>query len=134
MTGTAQDVKQPVDGQVVLTGDAAVIAVPSGQAVTLQDVIWNAAGPNGLTLRFRFLAPQIAREAGDVDFETASADMLALCQTFALPRLAELGPQPQQIIISLADRVVPFGETSPDATQYFEAYSIENGTCIWEMF
>ncbi|MFD1809399.1 DUF6497 family protein [Gemmobacter lanyuensis] len=102
--------------------------------MTLQDVIWNAAGPNGLTLRFRFLAPQIAREAGDVDFETASADMLALCQSFALPRLAELGPQPQQIIISLADRVVPFGETSPDATQYFEAYSIENGTCIWEMF
>jgi len=134
MTGTPQTVKQPVDGEVVLTGDAAAIAVPSGQAVTLQDVIWNAAGPNGLTLRFRFLAPQIAREAGDVDFETASADMLALCQTFALPRLAELGPQPQQIIISLADRVVPFGETSPDATQYFEAYSIENGTCIWEMF
>lgn len=134
MTGTPQTVKQPVDGEVVLTGDAAAIAVPSGQTVTLQDVIWNAAGPNGLTLRFRFLAPQIAREAGDVDFETASADMLALCQTFALPRLAELGPQPQQIIISLADRVVPFGETSPDATQYFEAYSIENGTCIWEMF
>ncbi|GGW36096.1 hypothetical protein GCM10011452_25680 [Gemmobacter lanyuensis] len=134
MTGTPQTVKQPVDGEVVLTGDAAAIAVPSGQAVTLQDVIWNAAGPNGLTLRFRFLAPQIAREAGDVDFETASADMLALCQSFALPRLAELGPQPQQIIISLADRVVPFGETSPDATQYFEAYSIENGTCIWEMF
>ena len=134
MTGTPQTVKQPVDGEVVLTGDAAAIAVPSGQAVTLQDVIWNAAGPDGLTLRFRFLAPQIAREAGDVDFETASADMLALCQTFALPRLAELGPQPQQIIISLADRVVPFGETSPDATQYFEAYSIENGTCIWEMF
>lgn len=134
MTGTPQTVKQPVDGEVVLTGDAAAIAVPSGQAVTLQDVIWNAAGPNGLTLRFRFLAPQIARETGDVDFETASADMLALCQTFALPRLAELGPQPQQIIISLADRVVPFGETSPDATQYFEAYSIENGTCIWEMF
>lgn len=134
MTGTPQTVKQPVDGEVVLTGDAAAIAVPSGQAVTLQDVIWNAAGANGLTLRFRFLAPQIAREAGDVDFETASADMLALCQSFALPRLAELGPQPQQIIISLADRVVPFGETSPDATQYFEAYSIENGTCIWEMF
>lgn len=134
MTGTPQTVKQPVDGEVVLTGDASVIAVPSGQTVTLQDVIWNAAGPNGLTLRFRFLAPQIAREAGDVDFETASADMLALCQSFALPRLAELGPQPQQIIISLADRVVPFGETSPDATQYFEAYSIENGTCIWEMF
>jgi hypothetical protein len=46
--------------QVTAGGDVAV-AVPSGQAVTLQDVIWNVPGPTGLAIRFRFLAPAIAR-------------------------------------------------------------------------
>lgn len=124
----------PVDGQVVLVGNAETIAVPSGQVVTLQDVIWNEAGPQGLALRFRFVAPQIARDRGEVDFETASADMLALCEDFALPRIAEFGPQPTQIIISLSDQPLPFGETAPEITQFFEAYRIENGACIWEMF
>ncbi|MDH5531341.1 MAG: DUF6497 family protein, partial [Paracoccaceae bacterium] len=33
-----------------------------------------------------------------------------------------------------SDRVVPFGESDPEATQYFEAFSIADGTCIWEAF
>ena len=134
MTGIANLAQLPADGDVVLVGDNAPIAVPSGQAVTLQDVIWNEAGPSGLTLRFRFVAPQIARSGGSVDAESASADMMALCNAFALPRLAEFGPQPGQVIISLSDRALPFGETVPEATQFFEAFSIENGTCVWEMF
>lgn len=134
MTGVANPARLPTDGDILLVGDNAQIAVPSGQPVTLQDVIWNEAGPNGLTLRFRFVAPQIARDSGSVDAETASADMMALCNAFALPRIAELGPQPGQVIISLSDRALPFGETVPEATQFFEAFSIEDGTCIWEMF
>lgn len=110
------------------------IVVPSGQPITLQDVIWNEPGPSGLTFRFRFVAPQIARGGGSIDPETASADMAALCQTFALPRIDPNGPQPAQIIISLSDRPVPFGEAQPDVTQFFEAYRVENGACIWEMF
>lgn len=134
MTGIAIPAQLPADGDVMLVGDNAPIAVPSGQAVTLQDVIWNEVGPNGLTLRFRFVAPQIARDGGSVDPETASADMMALCNGFALPRIAEIGPQPGQVIISLSDRAVPFGETMPEATQFFEAFSIKDGACIWEMF
>lgn len=111
-----------------------VLSVPSGQAVSLLDVVLNAPGPDGLTARFRFVAPAIAREGGSVDFETATADMLHLCQTYALPRIPETGPQPSQIVISLSDREVPFGEAAPEATQFFEAYRIENGSCIWEAF
>ena len=55
-------------------------------------------------------------------------------QGFALPRIDPHGPQPAQVIISLSDRPVPFGEVEPDVTQFFEAYRIENGACIWEMF
>jgi hypothetical protein len=111
-----------------------MVPVPSGQAVAYLDVVMGAPSPEGMAARFRFLAPAIAREGGSVDFDTASVDMLDLCKHFALPRIAENGPQPSQIIISLSDRAVPFGEASPDATQFFEAYRLENGTCIWEAY
>ncbi len=116
-----------------LVGDAGITA-PSGLVVTFQEVVRDAPGPEGLTLRFRFIAPAIAPGAASVDFLTASADMLWLCQTYAVPRVSALGPQPAQIVISLADRDVPFGETAPEATQYFEAYSIVEGECIWDAF
>ena len=111
-----------------------VITVPSGQAVTLLDVIEDMAGPDGLTLRFRFLAPAVAREGGTVDADVAGRDMDALCQDYALPRVATTGPQPAQIVISMADRDVPFGETHPEATQLFNSYSISDGICVWDMF
>jgi len=110
------------------------IAVPSGQKVTLLEVISNVPGPEGLTVRFRFLAPAIAKDGGTVDAEAASLDMDHLCQAYALDRIASIGPAPAQIIISMSDRDVPFGETRPDATQLFNAYSIADGTCVWEMF
>lgn len=119
-------------------GDGALLQVPSGQELRLLDVIWNVPGPLGLASRFRFVAPAIARGAQNggvgVDFALAAADMEHLCQNFALPRvLAEAAP-PGQIIISLSDRPVPFGEADPEATQFFEAYRVEDGTCIWEAF
>lgn len=118
----------------VVPGDGLVLALPSGQTVTLIETISNAPGPMGAVARFRFLAPEIAAEGGTVGFDTAAEDMLWLCQNYALARVAEFGPVPSQIIISLEDRPVPFGEADPDATQFFEAYSIENGACIWEVF
>ena len=118
---------------VVEPGYGARIEVPSGQEITLQDVIWNAPGPDGLALRFRFLAPGIA-PGGGVDFETAAADMQHLCDTYALPRIADQGPHPEQVIISLSDVAVAFGEAAPEATQFFESFRIEDGVCVWEIF
>lgn len=103
------------------------IAVPSGRTVTFLDVIQNAPGTKGATMRFRFLAPGLT--AG----EDASADMQALCVDYALPRAVGNVPKPEQIIIVLADQPVPFGETAPDAVQFFEAYALKDGTCIWEL-
>jgi hypothetical protein len=116
-----------------MTDIAAPIPVPSGQQVTLIEVINDPAGPAGLTMRFRFLAPGIAA-GGGVAFETAAADMLALCTDYALPKVPDPGPPVQQIVISLHDRVLPFGEAAPDAVQFFEAYRIEADACVWEMF
>ncbi len=110
------------------------ITVPSGQEITLLDVVMDAPGPDGLTARFRFLAPAIARVGGTVDSEMAAADMQALCQEYVLPRLANTGPTPAQVVVSLSDRSVAFGDADPDATQFFEAYRVEDGNCIWEAF
>lgn len=123
-----------VAGGQSVPGDAAAILLPSGQTVTLVETIWNAPGPQGLVTRFRFLAPEINPETGSVDFMAAADDIAWLCQNFALERVVQTGPLPSQVIVSLADRELPFGETVPEATQYFEAFRIENGSCIWEVF
>lgn len=113
--------------------EGGALAVPSGQPVQFLETISDAQGPMGLTLRFRFLAPQIGG-TDPVEAEVALADMEALCNSFALERMPKLGPQPAQIVISLSDRDVPFGEVDEEAVQYFEAYSVQDGACVWEMF
>lgn len=110
------------------------LKLPSGQEVTLEEVIANVPSENGLAMRYRFLAPAIARDGGTIDAETAGRDMDWLCQNYALPRLPATGPMPAEIIISMADRDVPFGQSDPEATQFFNAYSIEGGNCLWEAF
>ncbi|QYK43074.1 MAG: acetolactate synthase [Paracoccaceae bacterium] len=116
-----------------VAADDTPIPVPSGQSVTLIEVIWAEPGPEGLTFRFRFLAPQIA-PGGGITFDAAVEDMAFLCQDYALPRLSDIGPVPAQVIVSLSDRPVVFGEADPEATQFFEAYRVEDGICIWEAF
>lgn len=127
-------IKIQASGPVIEPGDGLAIKVPSGQEITLLDVIWNEPGPNGLVTRFRFLAPAIAKAVGNISFDTAVADMAHLCQDFALPRVEGSVMAPTQIIISLSDRALAFGSTDREATQFFEAFRLENGACIWEVF
>ncbi len=117
----------------ILTATTALaVDAPSGQPIDLQEVLIDDVGGEAW-LRFRFIAPQIARETGSIDIDTAIPDMKHLCTAFALPYLDEYSLSAQMIIISFADRPTEFGETDPDATQFFEAFRVENGTCIWEM-
>lgn len=104
------------------------IALPSGGRATFLDIVRGAEGAVGETARFRFV--DSALTAG----EDRSADMQALCEGYALERARKMDPAPRQIVITLADRPVPFGETDPEAVQFFEAYRIESDACIWEMF
>ena len=85
-------------------------------------------------LRFRFLAPEIARDLGQVRFEDVAPEIDRLCQTLIIEYVDEFDLAPDKVAISLSDRPVPFGETDPDATQFFELYSLQDGTCIWEAF
>lgn len=121
------------EGPQVMEGAGVVVTLQSGHEAVLQDVIWNVPGPEGMTLRFRFVSEAVA-PGGGLGFEAASEDLQQLCDSFALPRVAEFGPKPAQIVISISDRPVPFGEAAPDAVQYFESFRIEDGACQWEMF
>ena len=114
-----------------LGAETTPVVLPSGLEVELQEMLWDRPG-GGLVYRFRFVAPELSVK--DEDFEALRADLEHLCNDFALPKLANVGPEPSQIIISLADRQSEFGVIDPDVTQVFEAYSVENGACIWEFF
>lgn len=106
------------------------VAVPSGREVRFLDVISNVPGSEGATARFRFVVPGLA----EADSEAAVPDMQALCDSYALPRVEAMQPPPQQIIISLAGKETPFGEPAPDVVQFFEAYSVQDDACVWEVF
>ena len=74
----------------------------------------------------------VIRESGDIDVQIVTH--AAAGGRFALPRIPGIGPQPSQLIISMADRALPFGEAAPEAIQYFEAFRLENGQCVWELY
>lgn len=105
--------------------------LPSGLEAELLEVL---SGPSaaGLVYRFRFVAEGFV--PSDDTVELVQLDLQYLCEFYALDRLPGIGPQPSQIIISLADRPTEFGVADPSARQVFEAFSPEGGACIWEMF
>ncbi len=108
-----------------------VLILPSGLETRFHEMLWDRPG-GGLKYRFRFVADDFSVE--QLDFDALQIDLEHLCNEFALPRVSNQGPVPQQVIISLADRESEFGVLNSDVTQVFEAYSVENGACIWEMF
>lgn len=113
---------------------AEALVLPSGRTVSFLDSVWGQPGPAGLTIRFRFLDPALPQALADMDYEAQEADMHYLCETFALSRIANTGPQPAQVVVSIADRPTAFGTADPEATQVFEAYRPDAGACVWESF
>ena len=105
--------------------------LPSGQTVELQEVLVDQLGEE-TWLRFRFIAPDISRNGGTIDHETAADDMALLCEQTALPYMAEYALEGDMIVVSLADRATEFAQPDPDATQFFEAYRPVDNACIWE--
>jgi hypothetical protein len=112
---------------------AQAIDLPSGQPVELQEVLAEELGGE-LWLRFRYVAPRIARTGEALEFAAIAPDFAYICENVALPYMAEHALAGQVVVISMADRPVEFGVADPGVTQYFEAFRPENDTCIWEGF
>lgn len=107
--------------------------VPSGQPVSLSEVLLDAVGSESW-VRFRFIAPEIAKETGTVSYGQAEGDFQALCDEFALTYMTDFDLTADVVVISLMDRPVPFGTSDPEATQFFEAFRPYADGCVWEAF
>ncbi len=107
-------------------------AVPSGQTLYLQESLYETRRDTSRVLRLRYVMPAISQVP--LGYGALEADFPYLCAEAALPALAKSGETVAQVIISLADRETPFGEPAPEATQFFEAFRVEDGACIWEGF
>ncbi|WP_323786115.1 DUF6497 family protein [Thalassovita sp.] len=111
--------------------EEALTAVPSGLQLTLLDQFIEAQ-PNGTAwARFRFVAPELAEGIG---YDQVEGDFPHLCAEFALPQLLNAGESVSQIVISMSSKPLEFGSTDPEVIQFFEAFSIDSGRCIWEGF
>lgn len=114
-------------GLALLPGVAQAEGVPSGLAVELYDVV---VEPEAGLARFRFVAPELRA----LEFEAVEGDLPWLCDHVALPEIVDAGWNVAEVIISVGDREVPFGESHPEAVQYFGAFSFADGTCVEEYF
>lgn len=117
----------------LMVGVAEAAEVPSGQPIELHEVLIDAQ--DEMTwLRFRFIAPRIARGDSQITYADAEPDIVHLCNAVAVPYMNEFTLEGEVIVISLADRATEFGQPDPEATQFFEAFRVENGACIWADF
>lgn len=108
------------------------VETPSGQAVTLEEILLDE-NPGELWVRFRYLAPDLPSSLY-VDPQVTAQDMQHLCDAYAAPYLVDNQISPAKVVISMSDRMVPFGEPDPAATQIFELFRLEGDVCIWEEF
>jgi hypothetical protein len=109
-------------------------ALPSGQSVLAHDMTFERQADGELWLVLRYIAPRIAREGGDLDYDDIAADLDALCAA-AAPHVAVWSggrdAVPDQIMVSLMDRPVPRGVADPDARIFIAAYGLEADGCVW---
>lgn len=125
--------KHAIAALALIATPLAAADVPSGQQAVLHEVLVDAQEVV-IYLRFRFLTPQIGVGEQQIDFEVAGVDMMHLCEAVALPYMVEHDLTGDKIVISFMDRITEFGQPDPDATQYFESFRPENGTCMWDEF
>ncbi|MBO9403171.1 DUF6497 family protein [Shimia sp. R9_3] len=106
-------------------------AVPSGNVVSLHEVLFETRADTSRVARFRYVMPVMQQ---GVTFAEIEGDFFHLCNGVAVPYLAVSEEKVDQVIISMADRETEFGVMTHLAQQYFEAFSVQDGICIWEGF
>ncbi|CUH64086.1 hypothetical protein TG4357_01060 [Thalassovita gelatinovora] len=111
--------------------EEALTAVPSGLQLTLLDQFIEAQPDGTAWARFRFVVPELA---DGVRYDRVESDFPHLCAEFALPQLHTAGKAVSQIVISMSSKALEFGSTDPEVIQFFEAFNVETGRCIWEGF
>ena len=103
------------------------VTVPSGAELSLYEARFDGM-TQPASMRFRYVQENLT---ADTEYDVLSQDLLALCQTHAVPNLGENGAEIGQIIVSIANEGFEFGETRPDVIQFFEIFAYSDGQCTW---
>lgn len=111
-------------------GQEGAPTVPSGLDLTLYELILENQYDGQIWARYRFVAPDLEQ----ADFDRVAGDFPEICASFALPELDARGTHPEMIVLSYANRPIPFGEAAPDAVQFVESFRVDQGSCIWEVY
>ena len=111
------------------TAHADPVVTPSGQSVTLYDVVLEPS-----VARFRYLAPALDPAGQGLTHEDVVGDFVWLCESFAIPGLVAAEKTADHVIIAFSDREVEFGVATPEATQFIESYTVQGPACIWDEF
>lgn len=116
--------------------DVPRLMLPSGTEVLLQEVLLDPSPTQGTAeppwARFRFVAPDLRRDGAGQTHAAAATDMDHLCRAVVRPYLDHHQLATTRVVISLADRALPFGQAAPEASQFFESYQLVDGQCVWE--
>lgn len=112
------------------SGDPFWLELPSGRSVVLQEYRDETDTPLAI-FRARFVAEGLETASDALD--SVFTDMEHLCNSVALPELRTRGLPAQRIVVSVSSEPLEFGTIAPDVAQFFESYSIEDATCIWEL-
>jgi hypothetical protein len=107
------------------------VQLPSGLEAGLMEGFVEVQPDGARWARFRYVMPALAETA---DFDSVQQDFVVLCEAQALPMLSDAGEQVSQVIVSLMDKPLEFGQSDPGTVQYFETFAIRDGRCIWEEF
>lgn len=107
------------------------VHLASGSVATLIETIWES-GSEGRLGRYRFLVPAIARATPTM--AEVEADLVQLCREQAVPHMAIAGQTADRLVISMSAEAIAFGDSRPDVTQFFEAFVLQDGDCMVEVF
>ena len=82
------------------------------------------------TVRLRLVAAELADQTR-YGFEAIEPDFLALCEGEGLRIVANFAPNAREVVVSVSSAAVPFGDSVPNVVQYFDVFTIIDGTCVW---
>ncbi|WP_298257305.1 DUF6497 family protein [uncultured Litoreibacter sp.] len=82
------------------------------------------------SVRLRLVAEEIADQTA-FGFEVIEQDFQALCDSEGLRIIAKFAPNAREIVVSVASQATEFGESVPNVIQYFDVFTVTDGTCVW---
>lgn len=108
--------------------ETAAVDLPSGRGASLCEIVLEQQPVGDATwLIVRVVVPDLASAP------MSQTDTDTVCSVAGVPRAMAAPELPARIVVQLMATPFVRGEPAPGIAQAIEAYSIADGTCIWEL-